>query len=55
MGLDTFKAEVEKLLGFQFQPAQPYTFDRNIDDFGWQTGEDGIAYNTLHWCYQIYP
>jgi sulfite reductase (NADPH) hemoprotein beta-component len=41
MGLDTFKAEVEKLLGFQFQPARPFTFDRNIDDFGWQTGEDG--------------
>ncbi|KAN0137158.1 hypothetical protein V8E53_005155 [Lactarius tabidus] len=32
---------LEKLLGFQFQPARPYTFDRNIDDFGWQTGEDG--------------
>jgi sulfite reductase (NADPH) hemoprotein beta-component len=41
MGLDTFKAEVEKLLGFQFQPPRPYTFDRNIDDFGWLTGEDG--------------
>jgi len=41
MGLDTFKAEVEKLLGFRFQPARPYTFDRNIDDFGWQTGQDG--------------
>ncbi|KAH9036346.1 sulfite reductase subunit beta [Lactarius pseudohatsudake] len=41
MGLDVFKAEVEKLLGFRFQPARPFTFDRNIDDFGWQTGEDG--------------
>lgn len=41
MGLDTFKAEVEKLLGFRFPPARPYTFDRNIDDFGWQTGADG--------------
>ncbi|KAI9464591.1 sulfite reductase subunit beta [Lactarius psammicola] len=41
MGLDVFKAEVEKLLGFKFQPARPFTFDRNIDDFGWQTGEDG--------------
>ncbi|KAN0137160.1 hypothetical protein V8E53_005157 [Lactarius tabidus] len=39
MGLDVFKAEVENLLGFQFQPAQAY----------------GIAYNTLHWCYQTYP
>ncbi|KAF8479748.1 sulfite reductase subunit beta [Russula ochroleuca] len=41
MGLDTFRTEVEKLLGFRFQPARPYTFDRNIDEFGWQTGEDG--------------
>jgi sulfite reductase (NADPH) hemoprotein beta-component len=41
MGFDTFKAEVEKLSGIQFQPARSYTFDRNIDDFGWQTGENG--------------
>lgn len=41
MGLDTFRTEVENLLGFRFQPARPYTFDRNIDEFGWQTGEDG--------------
>jgi len=41
MGFDTFKEEVEKLSGVQFQPARPYTFDRNIDDFGWKTGEDG--------------
>ncbi|KAH9044260.1 sulfite reductase subunit beta [Lactarius hengduanensis] len=41
MGLDVFKAEVEKLLGFRLQPARPFTFDRNIDDFGWHTGDDG--------------
>ncbi|KAF8998571.1 sulfite reductase subunit beta [Cyathus striatus] len=41
MGLDVFKKEVEKLLGYDLQPARPYTFDRNIDDFGWHTGEDG--------------
>ncbi|KIY52527.1 hypothetical protein FISHEDRAFT_35111, partial [Fistulina hepatica ATCC 64428] len=35
MGLDTFKAEVEQVLGFQLQPAWPYTFDR------WHVGEDG--------------
>jgi sulfite reductase (NADPH) hemoprotein beta-component len=42
--LQKFRAEVEKLLGFRFdsfEPARPYTFDRNIDEFGWQTGEDG--------------
>ncbi|KAI0372733.1 sulfite reductase subunit beta [Pilatotrama ljubarskyi] len=41
MGLDNFKAEVERRLGWQFQPARPFSFDRNIDDFGWTTGEDG--------------
>ncbi|OCH91001.1 sulfite reductase subunit beta [Obba rivulosa] len=41
MGLETFKAEVEKLLGYQLQPARPFTFDRNVDDFGWHTGTNG--------------
>ena len=41
MGLDNFKAAVEKLLGYQLQPPRPFTFDKNIDDFGWITGEDG--------------
>ncbi|KAI0658013.1 sulfite reductase subunit beta [Cubamyces menziesii] len=41
MGLDNFKAEVERRLGYQLQPARPFTFDRNIDDLGWTTGEDG--------------
>ena len=41
MGLDVFKGEVEKLLGYKLAPARPFTFDRNIDDFGWATGQDG--------------
>ncbi|KAF8630759.1 hypothetical protein AX17_005354 [Amanita inopinata Kibby_2008] len=41
MGLSVFKAEVEKLLGYSLRPPRPYTFDRNIDDFGWSRGEDG--------------
>ncbi|KIL65542.1 hypothetical protein M378DRAFT_125334 [Amanita muscaria Koide BX008] len=41
LGVDVFKAEVEKLLGYKLQPARPYTFDRNIDDFGWHRGSDG--------------
>ncbi|OBZ73508.1 Sulfite reductase [NADPH] hemoprotein beta-component [Grifola frondosa] len=41
MGLDTFKTEVERRLGYKLQPARPFTFDKNIDDFGWVTGEDG--------------
>lgn len=42
MGLEVFKAEVEKLLGYSLQPARPFTFDRNIDDFGWIKGDDGM-------------
>lgn len=41
MGLDVFKAEVEKLLGYNLAPARPFSFDRNIDDFGWTIGQNG--------------
>ncbi|KAJ6500382.1 hypothetical protein C8R45DRAFT_977449 [Mycena sanguinolenta] len=41
MGLDVYKAEVEKLLGYALPPARPFTFDRNTDDFGWAVGENG--------------
>ncbi|KAG1759129.1 hypothetical protein EDD22DRAFT_995731 [Suillus occidentalis] len=41
MGLDAFKAEVKSRLGYSLAPARPYTFNCNIDDFGWSTGDDG--------------
>lgn len=41
MGLDNFKAEVERRLGYKLQPARPFQFDRNVDEYGWATGEDG--------------
>jgi sulfite reductase (NADPH) hemoprotein beta-component len=41
MGLDAFKAEVEKRLGYKLQSPRPFVFDRNVDDFGWSTGENG--------------
>ncbi|GAA94846.1 uncharacterized protein L969DRAFT_90771 [Mixia osmundae IAM 14324] len=41
MGVDRFKAEVEKLLGYELKPVRPYHFDRNIDFFGWQDAPDG--------------
>lgn len=47
MGLDAYKAEVEKLLGYELQPERPYTFDRNVDDFGWHTGSDGKHHFTV--------
>jgi len=47
MGLDVFKAEVEKHLGYSLQPPRHYTFDRNVDDFGWATGENGNHHYTM--------
>ncbi len=41
MGLEEFKAEVEKLLGYQFEKEKPYRLERNGDDFGWIKGTDG--------------
>ena len=41
MGIDGFKAEVEKRLGYGLAPERSYTFDRNIDDFGWSVGQNG--------------
>ncbi|KAF8075095.1 sulfite reductase subunit beta [Lyophyllum atratum] len=47
MGLDVFKADFEKRLGYKLAPARPYTFDRNVDDYGWFTGEDGRHHYTV--------
>ncbi|KAH7926436.1 sulphite reductase hemo protein, beta subunit [Leucogyrophana mollusca] len=48
MGLDVFKAEVESRLGYKLAPARPYTFDRNVDDYGWATGENGEHHVMLY-------
>lgn len=39
-GLDWFKNEVEKYLGFTFQEPKPYLFTRNGDRLGWKKGSD---------------
>jgi len=45
-GLDAFKAELERRLGFSLALALPYHFDRSGDPTGWLVGEDGNA----HYC-----
>lgn len=35
-GIEWFKNEVEKYLGYTFQEAKPYTFTRNGDRLGWK-------------------
>ncbi|KAG8793218.1 hypothetical protein FRC17_008480 [Serendipita sp. 399] len=41
MGLDGFKAEVEKRQGFAFEPAKPFQFESNVDEFGWVKDAQG--------------
>ncbi|KAF8141666.1 hypothetical protein EV363DRAFT_1443572 [Boletus edulis] len=48
MGLDGFKREVENRLGFELAPARPYSFESNIDHFGWTVGEDGRHHVTIY-------
>lgn len=46
VGLDTFKAEVERRAAFSLQPLRPYTFERSGDLYGWSQNEDG-TWNVL--------
>jgi sulfite reductase (NADPH) hemoprotein beta-component len=39
-GIEWFKNEVEKYLGYQFQEAKSYSFTRNGDRLGWKKGAD---------------
>lgn len=40
-GLDWFKAEVNKYLGYELQAARPFHFTRNGDRYGWVKGTNG--------------
>jgi len=39
-GIDWFKDELHKYLGFELQVAKPYVFTRNGDRLGWKKGKD---------------
>lgn len=47
IGVDTFKAEVEKRVGVAFAPSRPYQFTHRGDRFGWVEGIDGKHHLTL--------
>ncbi|KAI9821764.1 MAG: hypothetical protein M1827_002345 [Pycnora praestabilis] len=47
MGVDVFRGKVEDLLGEQFEGAKPFTFESNIDTFGWQKDEMGFNHFTF--------
>lgn len=46
MGVDGFKEELEKRLGFSLAAPRPFRFDRNADRYGWTETHDGL----LHLC-----
>jgi sulfite reductase (NADPH) hemoprotein beta-component len=46
-GVDWFKAELFKRLGYALEPARPYTFTTQGDRFGWLRGYDGRWHLTL--------
>ena len=46
-GLAWIKAEIERRMGFAFEPARPFSFRSNGDAFGWVEGEDGRWHHTL--------
>lgn len=47
VGIDTFKAEVEKRAGVAFTDSKPYEFTHRGDRFGWVEGIDGKHHLTL--------
>jgi sulfite reductase (NADPH) hemoprotein beta-component len=46
-GVDWFKAELFKRLGFALEPARPFAFTTQGDRFGWLRGHDGRWHLTL--------
>jgi sulfite reductase (NADPH) hemoprotein beta-component len=40
-GVDWFREEMEKRIGFKFGPARPFTFVRQGDHYGWGKASDG--------------
>ncbi|MGR5066332.1 assimilatory sulfite reductase (NADPH) hemoprotein subunit [Photobacterium sp. DNB22_13_2] len=47
VGVDVFKAEVEKRAGIAFAPSRPYEFSERGDNIGWVEGIDGKHHLTL--------
>ena len=47
MTVEGFKAELEKRIGFQLEPARPYTFTERNDRYGWEQSTDKQWYYTL--------
>jgi sulfite reductase (NADPH) hemoprotein beta-component len=47
MGVDVFKAEVEKRIGFAFEPAKKAVLSQRVEDYGWYKNHEGLWYYTV--------
>jgi sulfite reductase (NADPH) hemoprotein beta-component len=47
MGIDAFRTEVEKRLGYKLQSEKPFTFDNTGDRYGWVKDHQGKWHYTL--------
>jgi sulfite reductase (NADPH) hemoprotein beta-component len=47
IGIDVFKAELEKRCGFKLEEAKPYTFTERKDYYGWHQNHEGKWYYTV--------
>lgn len=46
MGVEAFKAELEKRCGFALEPERPYRFTSRTDFYGWHQNHEGLWYYT---------
>jgi sulfite reductase (NADPH) hemoprotein beta-component len=46
-GVQWFKEELEKRIGFKLEPAKHYTFTERQDLYGWEKSEQGLWYYTV--------
>ena len=46
-GLEWFRSELERRIGFSLEEARPYRFDSNGDSYGWVRGSDGLWHFTM--------
>jgi sulfite reductase (NADPH) hemoprotein beta-component len=47
-GLDFIKAEIEQRIGAAFEPARPFAFESNGDNYGWRETDRGLFNYGLH-------
>ncbi|MBS1563176.1 MAG: NADPH-dependent assimilatory sulfite reductase hemoprotein subunit, partial [Bacteroidetes bacterium] len=48
MGVDGFREELEKRIGFKLQPEKPYKFTSRSDRYGWEKNDKGLWYYTVY-------